>query len=68
MTHTQTDTVLEFLQTHGSMTSMQAIMGYSITRLAEHIRRLRVAGWDIETERVSGNRGWYARYHLRRAA
>ena len=38
---TQKTTVLEHLESHGTLTSIQAFDQYGITRLAEYIRQLR---------------------------
>lgn len=46
--------VLDWLEEHGSITSMEAFTELGITRLSGRILRLRRAGHDIETVMVSG--------------
>ena len=65
--HTQ---VLEHLQTHGSISSWEAIQTYGVTRLSSIIFNLRKRGYDIETEDMAmidryGNSGHYANYVYR---
>lgn len=45
----QVTAVLDRLNTKGSITSIEAIELYGITRLASIIHRLRRRGYDIET-------------------
>lgn len=66
---TQKEMVLEHLRSHGSITSMDAIMKYGITRLSDVILRLRREGYNIETiNETSKNRygkdTTYGRYQL----
>ena len=62
--------ILEHLQEHGSITSMEAYDRYQCTRLAHYIYLLRKEGYEIETEDVTfihsitGRKGQYARYRL----
>ena len=49
MYETQKDMVLAHLQAEGSITSMEAIMQYGITRLAVAVCRLRKEGWLIDS-------------------
>jgi len=65
----QCQRVLNHLESFDSMTPMQAIEGYGITRLASVIYDLRGAGYDITTETVQstnrfGDKVSYARYRL----
>ena len=45
----QTTAVLDYLQNHGSITSLQAIEMFGATRLADIIFRLRGRGYEIKT-------------------
>ena len=62
--------ILEHLQEHGSITSMEAYDRYKCTRLAQYIHLLRKEGYVIESEDVSfihsitGRKGRCARYRL----
>ena len=62
--------ILEHLQAHGSITSMEAIEKYHCTRLSHYIYLLRKEGYVIESEDVSfihsitGRKGQYSRYIL----
>ena len=47
---TQRQAVLEHLQTHGSITSLEAIQLYGATRLSDIIFNLRKRGYQIITE------------------
>lgn len=47
---TQTDAVLAHLQEYGSITSIQAIQEYGVTRLSAVIFKLRRSGHRITTE------------------
>lgn len=51
---TQTNEVLEHLKTHGTITSIEAIMQYGATRLSAIIFDLRKEGHNIETQMVTG--------------
>lgn len=67
---TQTQAVLEWLQTHASISSMEAIKNFGTTRLSAIIFNLRKAGYDIETVTCEGtdrfgNKMTFARYYLR---
>ena len=53
MCKTQTEDVLEHLEKHGSITSMEAINNYGATRLSDIIFRLRKRGYIISTERLT---------------
>lgn len=66
---TQKEMVLEHLRTNGSITSMDAIMKYGITRLSDVILKLRREGYDIETVTESGKNRYgkattFGRYQL----
>lgn len=62
--------ILEHLQTHGSITSLEAIQEYKCTRLAQYILLLRKDGYEIRNEdvpfihSVTGRKSTYARYWL----
>ena len=62
--------ILEHLQEHGSITSLEAIDKYKCTRLSHYIYLLRKEGYEIESEDVSfihsitGRKGQYSRYIL----
>jgi len=64
---TQKDEVLLHLITYGTITSLEAIKEYGITRLADKIYLLRKEGFDISSELVKfknryGNTSSYATY------
>lgn len=66
---TQKDLVLMHLRNYGSMTSMDAIMEYGITRLADVVLKLKRDGHNIQkVDETSTNRYGkavrYARYRL----
>ena len=65
---TQWKDVLEHLQKHGSITSMEAWSQYHITRLADVIFKLRKRGYCITTEDCTGKNEYglytYANYRL----
>ena len=62
--------ILEHLQEHGSITSMEAYDRYQCTRLAHYIYLLRKDGHTILNEDISfihsitGRKGQYAKYIL----
>ena len=62
--------ILEHLQAHGSITSLEAIAEYKCTRLSHYIYLLRKDGYEITSEdvtfihSVTGRKGQYARYRL----
>ena len=62
--------ILEHLQEHGSITSLEAIEKYKCTRLSHYIYLLRKEGYEITSEDVTfihsitGRKGQYARYIL----
>ena len=62
--------ILEHLQEHGSITSLEAIDKYKCTRLSHYIYLLRKEGYAIESEDVSfihsitGRKGQYSKYIL----
>lgn len=67
---TKTKAVLDWLRTHDSISSMEAIENFGATRLAAIIFDLRERGYDIETVRCEGtdrfgNQMRFARYYLR---
>lgn len=66
---TQTRKILEYMQTYGSISSMEAFRELGITRLSARIYDLRRAGYQIDTWRVSkkknGEEIMYFRYYLK---
>ena len=70
MCDTQQETVLAHLQSGETITSIQAIMEYGITRLAAVICELRKQGWCIDSVveigvNRAGRKVNYTRYILR---
>ena len=70
---TQKQTVLEHLWENGSITSMEAIKEYGITRLAARVSELRRDGWIITASQKHGKNRFghtvvYAEYRLGKAA
>ena len=66
----KTTAVLQWLQTHAGITSMEAIKNFGATRLSAIIFTLRKRGYDIETVWCDGtdrfgNPTRFARYYLR---
>ena len=66
---TQTEKVKEYIDTHGSITSMEAFRDLKITRLAARISDLKQMGINIgSTTEVSvntwGEKSRYARYYI----
>lgn len=66
----KTKAVLQWLQTHASISSMDAINNFGATRLSAIIFNLRNRGYNIETVMVDGrdrfgNQMRFARYYLR---
>ena len=51
----QTETVREHLEKYGSITSLEAIHKYLITRLSAVILILRNEGLNIETQKMENN-------------
>lgn len=67
---TQTQAVLEWLQSNASISSMEAIQNFGATRLSAIIFNLKRKGYNIETVMVDGrdrfgNPTRFARYYLR---
>lgn len=62
--------ILEHLQTHGSITSLEAIEKYKCTRLSQYILLLRKDGYNIRNEEipfvhsVTKKKSSYVRYWL----
>ena len=62
--------ILWHLQTHGSITSLEAIERYKCTRLSQYILLLRKDGYNIRNEdvpfihSVTGKKSSYVRYWL----
>ena len=66
----QCEMVMEHLERHGSITPLDAIYGYGITRLSAVIFKLKKKGIEIDTEieeapNRHGETRAYARYVLR---
>lgn len=69
MLYPQTQTVLKHMQRRGSISPMEALISYGITRLAARIYDLRSAGYDIHTDlRMDESGKGYARYSLQKVA
>ena len=68
---TQTERVIKHLKEYGSITPLEAIREYGITRLGARIWDLRDLGYDIETETSKnrfGDKTSYAKYVLKGGA
>lgn len=66
----KTKAVLDWLKTHASISSMEAIQSFGATRLSVIIFNLRKRGYNIETVKCEGtdrfgNKMTFARYYLR---
>lgn len=64
---TQYETILNHLQTNGSITSLEAFVKYRITRLAAIIHNMKEDGFSFVTTlhpTSEGRRGKYAEYKL----
>ena len=59
----QKDLVLSHLR-KGTITSMEAIYAYGITRLAARVADLRREGWKISTKTIKKNGQSFAEYRL----
>lgn len=67
---TQTERVIKHLKEYGSITPLEAIREYGITRLGARIWDLRDLGYDIETQTETsknrfGDKTSYAKYVLK---
>lgn len=67
---TKTQAVLDWLKTHSSISSMEAIQSFGAMRLSAIIFNLRKRGYNIETVKCEGtdrfgNKMTFARYYLR---
>ena len=51
----QCEMVINYIKTYGSITTMDAFMELGITRLASRIHDLRMDGYPIEGEPVTGH-------------
>lgn len=70
---TQTERVIKHLKEYGSITPLEAIKEYGITRLGARIWDLRDLGYDIETQTETsknrfGDKTSYAKYVLKGGA
>ena len=61
----QKDLVLSHLR-KGTITSMEAIRSYGISRLAARVADLRREGWKISTKTIKSNGKSFAEYRLER--
>jgi hypothetical protein len=66
MTSKQTESILNHLEVHGSITPLDALQLYGCFRLASRIWDLKAQGHDIRTENASSNGKTYAKYVLAR--
>lgn len=57
--------VLDYLNKHGSITTMEAFQKLSVTRLAAQIFELERMGIPIDRETVRDGREWYVVYRLK---
>lgn len=67
---TQCERILRHLEDYGSITSLEAMSGYGIMRLASRINDLRKRGYPIVTETIGGTNRYgeatsYARYSIK---
>lgn len=67
---TKTQAVLDWLKTHASISSMEAIQNFGATRLSAIIFNLKRKGYNIETVMCDGRDRFgrhvrFARYYLR---
>lgn len=62
--HTQKQQVLNYLRSHGSITTFIAFKRYDICRLSERIRELEHDGHLINKPRVTRNGKTYSVYSL----
>lgn len=70
---TQTERVIKHLKEYGSITPLEAIKEYEITRLGARIWGLRNSGYEIETQTETsknrfGDKTSYAKYVLKGGA
>lgn len=66
---TKEDRILYHLKTRGSITSIEAVALFGVTRLSARIYDLRQKGHRIKSEKVNGvdrygTKIWYTRYTL----
>jgi len=65
---TQETQILTHLETHGNISSLQALKQYGCFRLAARIYDLRNRGYQIESQRWKTRSGkWVARYWLKKS-
>lgn len=64
MKTSKTQKVIDWLNSYGAITSMEAYNNFSLTRLASVIHNLKKHGYNITTEIIENNHIRYARYHL----
>lgn len=63
---TQNDRILEYLETHGSITQFEALIKLGIMRLASRISDLRRLGYDFESEMVTVKNQFGEECHVKR--
>jgi hypothetical protein len=60
----QSREILARLLNGDRLTSRDAALEMSVWRLAARVKDLRLAGWNVVSERVSDNERTYAQYHI----
>ena len=63
----QEELILQYLKQHGSITSWEAIIKYHITRVSAVIFKLKKAGYNITSERCTGDGKQWVKYTLESA-
>ena len=61
---TQCKLILEYMQSHGSITPLDALREFGCMRLSARILDLRKLGWNIRTIKTTHNGKKFARYIL----
>lgn len=61
---TQIERVIKHLKEYGSITPLEAIREYGITRLGARIWDLRDLGYDIETQTETSKIGLERKHHM----
>lgn len=66
---TQSELVLRYIETFGSITQWQALADLGVMRLASRVNDLRKQGYPIQTETIEGynkfgDKTRYARYRM----
>ena len=60
----QSTAILAALLGGQTVTPMDALQEFGSWRLAARVKDLRLAGWNVVSERVSDNERTYAQYHI----